>query len=186
MGLLILLGIAIFFVIVFKHLKKAGSVKQWPKPAPQYQPGTKVAAPVIERPKEPVRHCTKYFCYSDNGYGYISYWPLNQMIGDYLQFNITGINFRRGLRDYIGEFKGTLEADPKNRYDKNAIKVLAADGKHLGFVPRDMTDNVREFCELPCDCYGIIRHTVDDKSYYFGQAYITKTPPSEQFYNEKE
>lgn len=183
MGLLFLLGIVIFFVVVFKHLKKDGETNYVVKPQsePPRPPVKNVKAPEIEQPKAPVKRHTRYFGYKDNGFGYTTYWPLDQLIGDYIEFDIAGINFRRGLRDYVGEYKGTLQADPKNRHDKNAIKVLAPDGKHLGFVPRDMTDEVREFCELPCDCYCLVRRIEDeDNKYYLGQAYITKTPPKEE------
>lgn len=32
----------------------------------------------------------------------------------------------------------TLEAEPQNPYDPNAVKVLSKEGVHLGYMPRDM------------------------------------------------
>ena len=52
-----------------------------------------------------------------------------------------------------------LEADPKNKYDQNAIKIMHADGRHLGFIPSDETEHVREFInnQFPyMDCKGHI------------------------------
>ena len=46
----------------------------------------------------------------------------------------------------------------------NAIKVLAHDGHHLGYVPRDMTLEVRKYFVLPCACYIYIGKN-DNKFY---------------------
>lgn len=64
-------------------------------------------------------------------------------------FSVAGINKRKGIRKYAGmHFNCQLIPDPRNRYDKNAIKVLhAEDGTHLGFVPADETDSLREFMQ---------------------------------------
>lgn len=62
-------------------------------------------------------------------------------------FSVAGINKRKGIRKYAGmHFNCQIVPDPGNRYDKNAIKVLHADdGTHLGFVPANETDSLREF-----------------------------------------
>ena len=39
------------------------------------------------------------------------------------------------IYEYIGEHSFTLEAEPTNPYDANAIKILAEDGHHIGYVP---------------------------------------------------
>lgn len=69
---------------------------------------------------------------------------------------IAGINFRRGIKDLAGVyFDAELVADPKNKFDPNAIKILhARDKRHLGFIPSDETDAVREWVKntLPYPC----------------------------------
>ena len=90
---------------------------------------------------------------------------------DYLEFEIAGMSFRDNLDNYLGEHVGTLEAEPDNGYDPNAIKVLAEDGHHVGYVPKDMTTAVREFSTLPCKCYFYIG--TSDGSYY-SDAYINR------------
>jgi len=35
-----------------------------------------------------------------------------------------------------------LEAEPDNKYDPWAIKVLASDGKMLGYIPKDRTQEI--------------------------------------------
>lgn len=63
--------------------------------------------------------------------------------------NIAGINYRRGIRPYVGEFNGVLVPDPKNDYDAEAIKIKTEDGHHLGFVPENMTYDVRQLIGHP-------------------------------------
>ena len=110
----------------------------------------------------------EYFGISSDGH-YVSVWPKDKNEWEYLEFNIAGITFRKGVDDYIGECIGTLEAEPSNRHDRNAIRILAYDGHHLGYVPKDMTEDVRRAVTLPCRCYCFImkRFAVD------GEVYIT-------------
>jgi hypothetical protein len=95
---------------------------------------------------------------------------------DFLSFGITGTSFRRGLSKYVGEFDGSLVAEPSNPYDPNAIKIVAADGHHLGYIPRDETEDVREFLPLPCDCHGILQKGRDDDGhvFYWGKVVIVR------------
>ena len=58
--------------------------------------------------------------------------------------NIAGINYRGNLSAYVGDFNGVLVPEPKNDYDPNAIMIKCEDGKHLGYVPENLTDIVRE------------------------------------------
>ena len=97
----------------------------------------------------------KYFCIKDKGY-HISVWPKDQCIGDCLQFPIAGLTYVEDIDDYLGELVATLEADPTNPYDANAIKIVAHDGHRIGFVPKDQTKFVRDFTLLPCKCYCYI------------------------------
>ena len=105
----------------------------------------------------------KYFCIKDKGY-HTSVWPKDYDQFDIVEFNIAGISHRDNIDDYLGEFKGTLEAEPTNAYDPNAIKVLAADGHHVGYVPKDMTKEVRDNAQLPCPCFCYVGS--NDGKYY--------------------
>lgn len=111
----------------------------------------------------------QYFCVKDKGY-HVSVWPKDQKIGDYLEFNIAGMSHRTNINHYLGEFIGTLEAEPTNTYDPNAIKILASDGHHVGYVPKDQTHYVREFLSLPCQCFCYIGC---NDGYYYSDCYIT-------------
>ena len=114
----------------------------------------------------------QYFCIKDKGY-HVSVWPKEQGIQglDYIEFNIAGITHGENVDDYLGEFKGTLEAEPDNAYDQNAIKVLAVDGHHVGYVPKDMTADVRKYATLPCPCFCYIG---ENDGTYFSDCYILR------------
>lgn len=110
----------------------------------------------------------QYFCVKDKGY-HVSVWPKDQSQFDIVEFNIAGISHRHNIDKYLGEFKGTLEAEPTNPYDTNAIKVLAPDGHHVGYVPKDMTAEVRNNSSLPCPCFCYIG---SNDGTYFSDCYI--------------
>ena len=115
----------------------------------------------------------KYFCIKDKGY-HVSVWPKDQLVGDYLEFPIAGISHRENIGNYLGEHLGTLEEEPDNPYDANAIKILAGDGHHLGYVQMDQTHHVRNFTTLPCPCYIYIGKNDD---IYFSDCYINNKQP---------
>lgn len=110
----------------------------------------------------------RYFCIKDKGY-HVSVWPKDSnswLPGlDYVEFNIAGLSYRDNIDHYRGEHVGTLEAEPTNQYDPHAIKVLANDGHHVGYVPKNMTADVRQLTSLPCPCYFYIGRS-DDGTYY--------------------
>lgn len=110
----------------------------------------------------------QYFCIKDKGY-HTSVWPKDQPIGGYIEFNIAGISHREGIDSHLGEFVATLEPEPTNPYDENAIKILAPDGHHLGYVPKDTTDAIRDIATLPCSCYCYIG---ENNGTYFSDCYI--------------
>ena len=115
-----------------------------------------------------------YFCTKDSGY-YVSVWPKDQKVGDFIEFDIAGMTYRDNIDDYIGEHVGNLEAEPSNPYDSNAIKVLAPDGYMVGYVPRNMTACVREFTTLPCHCYFYIGYYSDSEGiHYYSDCYIKR------------
>jgi len=94
-----------------------------------------------------------------------------------IDYNIAGINFRRGINRYVGDLMGYIEAEPKNKFDPNAIAVRAFDSHHLGYIPADYTDDVRDltrsawpypvWCEIEED-YDYDEH----RKYYRGTIYL--------------
>ena len=118
---------------------------------------------------EPVQ-VPQYFCIKDKGY-HVTVWPNDVSQFDIVEFNIAGMSHRDNIDDYLGEFKGTLEAEPTNAYDPKAIKVLAADGHHVGYVPKDMTSEIRDNATLPCPCFCYIG---ENDGVYFSDCYILR------------
>lgn len=112
----------------------------------------------------------KYFCIKDKGY-HVTVWPKDYNHFDMVRFNIAGIEYRGNLDSYLGEFVGTFKAEPTNKYDLNAIKILAPDGHHVGYVPKDMTAEVRKVTNLPCPCFFYIGKR---NGIYFSDCYIPK------------
>lgn len=97
----------------------------------------------------------QYFCIKDKGY-HTSVWPRGHHDTDIEQFSIAGLSHSERITDYLGEFQGTLAADPDNPYDKNAIEVLAPDGHHVGYVPKNLTSIICRYATLPYPCYCYI------------------------------
>lgn len=69
--------------------------------------------------------------------------------------NIAGINYHGNLSTYVGDFNGVLVPEPKNDYDPNAIMIKCEDGKHLGYVPENLTDMVRDIIGADFQRYRI-------------------------------
>ena len=93
--------------------------------------------------------------------------------------SIAGINHRQGIVRYTGRNTVALVPEPKNEFDANAIKVLAEDGHHLGYVRRDQTEMVRAWArdEFPMYCTCRIEEREDDDDghrFYVGFLYIKK------------
>lgn len=59
------------------------------------------------------------------------------------QYDIAGINYRRGIADYVGKCTGYLKQQPTNRHDPNAIAIYSSDHHHLGYIREYETDEVR-------------------------------------------
>ncbi len=112
----------------------------------------------------------KYFCIKDKGY-HTSVWPKDCDQFNIVEFSIAGMSHRDNIDDYLGECAGTLEPEPTNEYDPNAIKVLAHDGHHVGYVPKDMTSEIRENATLPCPCFCYIG---ENDGVYFSDCYILR------------
>lgn len=85
-------------------------------------------------------------------------------------FNIAGVNYRKNIRDYVGVFEGYLQPEPYNEYDPDAIAVYHSDGHHLGYIPQNMTDDIRD-CGLPfpIQIWGDIEedYDYDEKRHFF-------------------
>ena len=95
--------------------------------------------------------------------------------------SVAGINHRDGIVRYTGRNTVALVPEPKNEFDPQAIKVVAEDGHHLGYIRRDQTDMVRSWArdEFPMYCTCRIEQHEDDGDghrFYTGFIYLLKKP----------
>ena len=110
----------------------------------------------------------KYFYVSRNKGG-INIYPLNKHFGEYLDFYIAGINYSEYAESHIGEFVGELKAEPKNKFDQNAIKIVDLSGHKIGYVPKELTNDVRRHRKLPCTCFCYVARY---KGKYYTRCFI--------------
>ena len=101
--------------------------------------------------------------------------PMNDY-ANYLRFNIAGINYRKRIKDYVGNVAGYVDAEPTNKYDPNAIAVYAKDGHHLGYIPEAETYEVRELgLPFPINAYCEIEEEYDyeeSRRFFIGHVLI--------------
>ena len=93
--------------------------------------------------------------------------------------NIAGINYRSGIAKYVGRVECALVPEPENEFDKNAIKVVAEDRHHLGYIPSNQTDFVRSLTanEFPYRCTAFIHDAEDEDDghrFFVGHVYIKR------------
>ena len=93
--------------------------------------------------------------------------------------SVAGINHRQGINRYTGRNTVALVPEPTNEFDANAIKVVAEDGHHLGYVQRHQTEMVRSWAcdQFPMYCVCRIEEKEDDDDghkFFVGYLYIKK------------
>ena len=92
--------------------------------------------------------------------------------------SIAGINHRQNINRYTGRNTVAIVPESKNEFDPNALKVIAEDGHHLGYVSRDHQEMVRSWSRerWPYYCEAVIRdaHEDDGTTFYVGYLYIIK------------
>lgn len=114
---------------------------------------------------------------------YDAQMPIRKPDGSYtsiynplLDFTIAGINFRKGIKKYVGEFFGYIQPEPTNEYDPDAIAIYHSDGHHLGYIPADFTDYIRDLgMPFPLQLFGWIEEDYDEddhRHYFRGTIYI--------------
>lgn len=92
---------------------------------------------------------------------------------------IAGINHRQGISRYVGRVECALVPEPENEFDSNAIKIVAEDSHHLGYIPSNQTDFVRSLAgnQFPYRCTAFINSKedeVDGHHFFIGYVYIVR------------
>ena len=90
---------------------------------------------------------------------------------------IAGINRRDRINRYTGQCMCALVPEPENEFDPNAIKIIAEDRHHLGYIPSHQTDMVRSWVgnRFPYHCTAQIHELIDESDghkFYDGRVYI--------------
>jgi hypothetical protein len=92
---------------------------------------------------------------------------------------IAGINHRSGIGKYVGRVECALVPEPTNEFDPGAIKVVAEDSHHLGYIPTEQTDFVRSLAanEFSYRCTAFIdekEDELDGHKFFTGFVYIKR------------
>lgn len=92
---------------------------------------------------------------------------------------IAGINRREGISRYVGRVDCALVPEPDNEFDPEAIKIVADDRHHLGYIPADQTAFVRSLTagEFPYKATAFIEEKqdeVDGHRFFVGYVYIKR------------
>lgn len=91
-------------------------------------------------------------------------------------YNISGINYRNGIKKYVGEFFGYLQPEPTNEYDPEAIAIYHSDGHHLGYIPQNCTQDIHALdLPFPIAIFGEIEEGYDyeeNRNYFKGTVYL--------------
>ena len=92
---------------------------------------------------------------------------------------IAGINHRQGISRYLGRVECALVPEPDNEYDPDAIKIVAEDRHHLGYIPSGQTDLVCSLTanEFPYRCTAFIEECEDEDDvhkFFVGFVYIRR------------
>lgn len=108
----------------------------------------------------------------DDG-GYLSIYD------DLRILKIAGINYRQGIIRYTGRVMAALVPEPANEFDPNAIKIVAEDRHHLGYIPTNQTDFVRSLTDesfpYRCECHIYQTEDEDDgHKFFYGFVYIKR------------
>jgi len=92
---------------------------------------------------------------------------------------IAGINYQQDIDRYVGRVACALVPEPDNEYDPDAIKVVAEDRHHLGYIPSGQTNLVCSLTanEFPYRCTAFIEECEDEDDghkFFIGFVYIMR------------
>lgn len=92
---------------------------------------------------------------------------------------IAGINHRQNVGRYAGQLDVALVPEPTNEFDPDAVKIVAEDGHHLGYIASHNTEFVRVLAgdHFPMRCTAFIEKHEDEfdgHTFYVGYVYIVK------------
>ena len=196
MTALVFFGLLILAIMIFIVTNHSSGRQQHPQSQPV--PKQTQHPPLTDAEREAIRQADEAFdwkTHNDIVNGTYSGPLPEHIVGNHwtelypniYHTKIAGINFRKGIKNLAGTyFDVRIEPEPKNKYDKNAIKILKADdSRHLGYIPADETLYVRQFIkdDFTCHCRVFIEEGEDwdydlEKEKRFLYGYINIHRPS--------
>ena len=184
--LIVIIFCLLLILAVFK-IYTATAPKQKDEPTPERKELSDAEREAM-RQAEDVLDMTTYFTIMHGEYTgklpeHIVGGHWTDMYPNIYRTKIAGINFRKDAKSYSGQIIDCmLYADPKNEYDSNAIKIVTNDYTHIGFIPADETECVRQWVnnKLPYQCRANIQERTEcdyndrERTYLIGNICINK------------
>ena len=105
------------------------------------------------------------------------------VIGDTLETEITGMRYYCSLAD-LGPVNGVVQPEPENPHDPHAQVVIRADGKKLGYIPKNALPEYEDFNpdDLVCPFAGHVKVT---RQGYMWADILVALPESRDFVKEE-
>ena len=186
--MLILIAIVVLImVIMIKALKNQKVEKQKEAPTPERKEFSDAEREAMRQAEE-VWDMTTYFTIKSGEYTGLlpehivgEHWT--DLYPNIYRTKIAGINFHKDAKSYVGHIIDCmLYPDPKNEYDTNAIKIITNDYTHIGFIPADETECVRQWVnnQFPYPCRANIQELTEydyndrERTYLTGNICINK------------
>lgn len=104
------------------------------------------------------------------------------LVGDTFKTSIAGLWYNCSISD-AGPVNGTVRPEPNNQHDSRAQVVIRADGKKLGYIPRDVLDLYGIFNDKNLVCPFSGKITAVRKG-YMKAVIVVALPKSREFVKE--
>ena len=106
-----------------------------------------------------------------------------ELDGDSLETEVTGMRYYCTLAD-LGPVNGYVKPEPENPHDPEAQVVIRADGKKLGYIPREALEEYGEFNPegLVCPFAGYVKVT---RQGYLWADILVALPAGREFVEEE-
>ena len=152
-----------------------------PKPKPA-TPAPRVAKPVPARPAVPAIDPVVPDRQLSWSYLYTLQYD-DSIAGDVLETQITGMRYYCSLAD-LGPVNGVVMPEPSNPHDPHAQAVVRADGKKLGYIPRNALPEYENFNPDKRVCPFAGRVKVTRQGYLWADILVAR-PLSREFVKEE-
>ena len=167
--------------LIFHDRPKVPERREPQRPQAPQVPQTPVrpqapAVPEVVMPKPEVRRSLSWT--------YLDALEMDEELdGDSLETEVTGMRYYCTLAD-LGPVNGYVKPEPENPHDPEAQVVIRADGKKLGYIPREALEEYGEFNPegLVCPFAGYVKVT---RQGYLWADILVALPAGREFVEEE-